>query len=635
MSGRFDQKRNKGGPEADGAEVDQEEAQQQQQQQEESKDKKQDQQQNTVGNAAIAAMLAGRGEQLDREGAETEMAAMRAKDELKIVQHGGDDDGGDVPLTLEDLTRSWNPGIRKTKDRGRFTEYMPDDTLPPEDEDYLVELRSVVDPIPLDVEVPPLDALIQPSEAVVASSLGAWAREATRWAGTELHLRALSKLLHHPPAWLQDPFGRVLLGRTRVGAMGAWMLVESPALRGIGPADSALVGYSLELAGRRARTINLRWEVEQSEEKLPFAAKLFEEWAPEPGSRVRPRALAEAPSRALAATLATLLDFEDPTHFVPDLSLPEGKSDDDDPLGLDTIMQSFTGGVEDEVAVVYRAAIRGAERLATAAARTRIQFAATSVVLAEASVMWSTGSPVHELRHALQLLDKEVQSNLKLLVEIARAAQKRTVALPGIKNGLLRAARTLAQVRARGTVRLVQVVGAVLPGSPSIGAPPLPAADTLTEAWSDGDPAQAIPWLQSLPASLHRDAAVAFTRLASAPSVYEVLPPLRELYARASQQEPHLGAAVGTALGSCLLWDGLTDEALELSRHQLELGRRRRNGLAVADASLLAIEAHLAREDEDALRAERLRCGNLLWRMGARGPLSLLARWTPPEDEFD
>ena len=58
-----------------------------------------------------------------------------------------------------------------------------------------------------------------------------------------------------------------------------------------------------------------------------------------------------------------------------------------------------------------------------------------------------------------------------------------------------------------------------------------------------------------------------------------------------------------------------------------------RNGLLVAEAALLGMEAHLARDDQDALDDLRLHAGNLCWRMGATGGLSLLARWRPAEDE--
>lgn len=595
--------------------------------------------QNTVGNQGVAAMIAS-GAADGGGGAGIEMEAQvrsRRSDKEAKVEHGGDDVADDGILTIEELTESWNPGTRRSDDREKFREPMPDDDLPPEDEAWLDAIRSWPDPLP----IPPawtVDGLLQPTDAVVCASLADWAIGLAGWASPDPAWRAAAMLLRPPAGLLQDPEGRVLISRARGAAIGTWILLDSPAFaHGASIPTASFVDLCLEMEGRRHRLVAVRVATELSGKKIPIATEVFAEHHPDPPTRIRANALPSGAHAWLLRVLDALLDLDDPLALVPDLSLPDEVDEaEEDPLGLDEVMRALTGGPTDREDALYKSAVQAAERLAAACARARVRGAALAVVLGEAARVWSSGSPTDNLHDTLAALDRDVAAVLQLLVEIARAAQKKQVAPRGLRTGLQRAARQLAAAIVAYKDALSGIVGGILPGSPELPLPQAAPLDPLEHARLDGHPSEALPWLARRGDDLLAQAAYLFAQVAAGVPTARVAPGLASLRRRAEQEDDIGIYGIASVLhGAACLRLGDTHGALQVAEAQLELGRERRNGVLIAEAALLAVEAHRARGDEAAADVARGRSANLLWRLGASGGLSLLARWTPPTVEAD
>ncbi len=631
LPGPFDQKKRNQAPQHEGAAVEQEE----QGPELETPEPEHQRMQNQVGNAGLAAMI---NTPADGGGGGVEMGPSLRKrgDEKEGVTHGGDDDplADDGDLTIDDLTSSWNPGAKRSEDRQIFLEPMPDDELPPEESDYFDVIRAVARPWDMSASWT-IDALLQPTPQVVGASLTDWATGISRWASPGLAWRAAAALLRPPAPVLQDPHGRVLHSRARGGAIATWVLLTSPAVYGGATAStSAFVDFCLELDARRHRMHAMRIFADQTGKKIPLAARLLQDQIGSEGPHVRHRPLAPEARTWLDASFEALLDLQDPGLLIPDLVGAEPEVDPDDPLGLDAIMKQMTGGGEEPDAPLYKAAVQAAERFASVAARTRVRYAGLAMVVAEVASLWSRGAPVGSLVEAIQAVDQDVAELLQLLVEIARAAQKRQVEPAGLRAGLTRAARRMKRLRRRANDSLAAIVGGILPGQPEL--PPLLAApdDRLGQAIGDGEPAAALDWLRGLPPSLDRTAAICFARAASGEPAQALLRPTLELRkASAGAADIALSSVANILLGAIYLQLGSLTDVHRIAAEQLETGRHRRNGILVAEAALLTMEAHYAAGDLQAARAYRIRAGNLLWRMGAQGALSILARWTPPPDD--
>ncbi|MCB9675044.1 MAG: hypothetical protein H6737_08000 [Alphaproteobacteria bacterium] len=588
--------------------------------------------QNTLGNEALQNQMITSGNTGGGGGGGGGggLAMRKASTEKEDRDYGGDGDAADdLPLTLEDLVRSWNPGTHKTQDRASWLEPMPDDELPPEDPDFLAAVKSG-DPVFRVQGGFTLDAQLQPSAAVVAASLLDWTRAVQRWSRNSLLHRAISRAYVPPQTFLQDADGRILLSRARAAAIGSWMLLDAPVLDGVAATpDVAFVGFSLELEGHRRHQEAVRIDPGVEGKQMPKAVEVFQRAFAHGSGAVEPRELPEPARTRMSDLLTEMIDLEDPAVYLPALIAapdPEDEEEDDDPLGIDALLWELTGAQKDPDAPLYYAAIQAAEKLAAATARSRIHVASTGVAVAQCSRMWSSGPPVRTLLRVCEQLDAETDRNLRLLVEIARAAQRRSVPPKGLKAGLKRASRALKTAQRASMSQLADIVGGVLPGPEQVPEGLAPIDDPLDQAWLDGNPVHALPWLRSLPETPENTAVLHLTRACIGdrdPGIAAAL-----LHAADHLESPYLAEILRICAGPLLLAAGALDAALALSTSQMELGASRRNGMVLANGTLLGVEAHRLRGEPERAEALRLDGGRLAWRIGAPGALSLLARYT-------
>jgi hypothetical protein len=235
------------------------------------------------------------------------------------------------------------------------------------------------------------------------------------------------------------------------------------------------------------------------------------------------------------------------------------------------------------------------------------------------------------VRHA----DEQSGRILKLIVEIAQAARRRSVDPQGIRNGLRRAARMIDKL-VKSTLRsMAKLVGGILHAEPFVPDVFVPDPhDPLIGAWADGHPASALPWLARQGPGWDRDASLLFTRVGAGEAATTLADPLLAL-ANAPHARPHLAEAARLIAGSCLLWSERHADALDVAEHHVALGRARRNGLLMASGALLAMEVHQRRGEQEALDALRYDVAKDVWHMGQRAAFTLLMRWHPPETQVD
>jgi hypothetical protein len=591
--------------------------------------------QNQLGNAAVADMLASRNKP-DGHGADQgggKLAQEASGSEKQGSEFGGDDDPVEVDtVTIAELAAAWNPTTKKKEDRPAFLEAMPSDDLPPEDQAWLQSLRTLRAPDLPDVDFP--DGLLQPSDLAVTGSLGPWAREVGRWLDPRLEHRCLSQTIAKPPPCIHDPGGRVIFSRARVAALASWGLLDTDLLSsGADVSTTAFLDFTLETASGARRVHEATRHVLELENKLPRASTMLAELLPRDGRTVKAMPLPPAATARIIAVLTDLTGLE--PVLAPSLVLGSVTVDpDDDPLGLDAVIEQHTGGRADPEEPVFHAAVQGAERLAGACARTRVAFVGAALATGDACLGWSTGIPTETLASLAAHLDERVQTILQLLVEVARAAKRRSVPPRGLANGLKRATRQLEQIRKASFGALSQVAGAVIPGSPSV--PDLPSSapdDPLTAAWLDGRPREALPWLESLPHGYAQATAVALVRCSSGMPPAQLIAPLLAAATLCEDAgRSHVARALETLAGPCMIWADAPEDALKLARRHLQLGKARRNGSVIASAALLACEAHLMAGRPDEAQAVRTDAGLWCWHIGAYGPLSLLARVRPAEE---
>lgn len=589
-------------------------------------DQTRDAAQDALGNQGVAAMLGMPSVTPGSAGMSVEPAERDQEEDG--VQYGGDDDvPADGPLTVDDLLRSWNPGTKRGQDATAPVVLEPISDLPDEDRALMAAIRQ-------DPRRPGLpahggaDALLQLSVVAVTTDPGPCAREAARWGTGSLVHRTWARLLAPPAPALQDPHGRLVHSRIRVAALASLLVLDGPAPQD--PGGAAVPGFCLELAGRWSLPDRVLAAVRAADNRLPVAADVLAGLlAGRRDAEVRPSPMSAAASAHLRATLGELVRPSDPSALLSG-GVEVAAEEDDDPLGLDAIVASMTGGAQDPSAGLWDGFLQTAERMAGLCARLRVDAAATLLAVADVCDLWSAGAPTLDLLRIAGQVDAEVGRVLQLLVEVARAIQKRTVPPPGIRNGLRRAAKTIEAVYHQLPAWIDPVVGGVLP--PGARVPPLPPPapqDALEEAWADGEPLAAVGALRSLPASLERDVAIAWTRAAGgrpAGLADELL-----ALARRAEERPALAAALAISAGPCLLWDGEHDRALALARAHADEAIARRNGSWLAAAGLLEVEARLVAGDPEgataALRDTAWRC----WHLGAPAALTLLLRWRPPE----
>ena len=285
----------------------------------------------------------------------------------------------------------------------------------------------------------------------------------------------------------------------------------------------------------------------------------------------------------------------------------------------------MSGGATDPEDALYYSALQAAERIAAATARTRVHTAALAVAIAQVARQYSSGAPTETLKAQCRTLDAASDKTLRLLVEIARAAQKRNVPPRGLKAGLTRAVRGLRGVHQTTIEVFATVVGGILPAHPSaLRIQPEAARDPLASAWLDGSPALAVPWLRSLEDTPEHRATILLHQAAAGQRVGTLGPPLVEV--ASTLRSPHLAAALRVFAGPCLLAGGHTELALAVCEQNLELATTRRNGALLTDAALTGIEADPAGAD-----ALWHRAGRLAFQLGDPGALTMLARYRPAQ----
>jgi hypothetical protein len=615
-------------------------AQQEQQQEQEQEGVEQQQPeharlQDQLGNAAIAAMLGSGGAGLSGTGLEVEPARRRRAPEKPTPELGGDDDPVDVdgPLTFDEALAGVNTRASKGDDRPTFVDPMPDDVLPPEDPAFLDEVAGVRD-APRPPPTALLDALVQPSVDAIRLGLRDWAAGAGPFApASDVWALALDVALRSPPL-LQDPDGRVGLARSRVGAIAVAALMAGPALSGPAtPGDAAFVDLVLEIRARahRMRTV-AAFTAQEDPNGLPLARDVFLAHCPPAAGDSVPREPSENGGALLEGALFDLLDLPDPAELVPPMREADAQEEDDDPLGLDAVIAEHTGEVPDARQALFDLAVQSAERLAMAAATTRVRLAGAAVVVAEAATDWSVGAPIDRLEALVAKVDTDVADTLGLLVDVARAAQRRTVDRDGLHNGLRRAARGLRRIQRNTAEELGRIAAGVLP--PGEGLPecePHTLPDEVAEAWAVGAPARAMSWARAQ-VGADRRAATWLVRVAAG-DVDGLADDARALADELGRDDPLLGVAFTVFAGAALLAEGRLDEAIVAGDAVFATGLRRRNGTLIADGALTRIEAARRMGRVAEAEAWRRAAGAVLWRLGARGSLSLLARWAPPPEE--
>jgi hypothetical protein len=633
MAGRYDQKKH--GPDKPGAAQEQE---QDQEVQEQTPEHEQTRSHNTVGNQALSAMMNSRADAptAGTEGGGGGRSVRRRKEPDKEgVDYGGDGDVDDVPLSLEDLTASWNPGIRKSDDRPRYVEPMPDDDLPPEDPDWLDAVGAAPHSGPLP-RLANIDALLQPSAEIVARSMAGWCRAAGRWAAPSLTWRALAYILDHQAPVLQAPDARVLPARAALGALASCLLSESPAVVASPTIETgALIEFALELEGRAHRVANVINELDDQRAKLPRARDLLQRRLPESSAAMRPIQADPDDVTVLRRALDALVAWEPLEDNIPGLAEPPPMPEsDEDPLGLDAFLEAELGGPRDVDGELYQAGLQSAEILASAASLTRIRWAAAAALVAEVAELW-TGAPTGALLEAAGRVDDAVDGALRLLLEVARASQKRTVPPRGIHNGLRRGARQLDALRQEATLDLARLCAALLPGRSGAPAPVDLRSDPMSAAFYARAPAEALRWLDLLPPDLDRDVAALLVRAAAGHHPVALAELARAVRDRALHEHPvgPLGTALSILLAHALRHVDALEASAALGEAIQTVGRSRRNGLLVAEGAIIAIEALTAADRRDEAEATRLAAGRLCLDLGGRAGLSLLARWTPPHEE--
>ncbi|MFT7520222.1 MAG: hypothetical protein ACI9MC_002367, partial [Kiritimatiellia bacterium] len=253
----------------------------------------------------------------------------------------------------------------------------------------------------------------------------------------------------------------------------------------------------------------------------------------------------------------------------------------------------------------------------------------------EVTTLWST-TPAATLVTLAKRLDTEVDQVLRLLLEVARAAQKQTVPPKGLRNGLRRAARKLDRLRKTLIQLLVQLVGAVLPGATQAGMSDRPPADALTYAFEVGEPSDCLAWIRGQPNTIDTLATWCFVQSACEAPFQDQADLYQQLRDRSLQEQNGPLATVATiCLAHALLRLNDFSGVHALGRELQAVGRTRRNGLLVVEGAMLQMEAYVAVNDVEQAQQIRLKAGRLAWDLNARGALTLLARWTPSTEESD
>ncbi|MBX2797754.1 MAG: hypothetical protein KTR31_08805 [Myxococcales bacterium] len=384
---------------------------------------------------------------------------------------------------------------------------------------------------------------------------------------------ALLALLHPPAPVLQDRHGRVLHGRLRALAIAPSWLASLPC-------EAAT--HTLLLAELAARGPHL----ESGATPSSGAA----------GSPPSTPSDADAPvDPELVRALAQLLDAPRTQAWLPPLRDDDATPDpDEDPLGLDDVLQQLTGGGSSPQQDLADAAWRTVERLR--AELQRLLRRGPGLVRAAADAARAAAVPVHEptLTAADHALRQRLAETRVLLQEIGAAAQARTVAPTGLRTGLKRACRAIDQA----VDQLLQSTASGLRAPSAAGATAAP----------EGRVVEAL--------------GACATSLAAADAVQ------RLAGVRAAATGPWL-EAVDLVLGAATSDPAA---AAAVAQHQGQRAWHAGDGLLLAASALNAMEATLVADPADLAGAEQQRddAGRRCAALNAEAALQLLARWEPP-----
>jgi hypothetical protein len=361
-----------------------------------------------------------------------------------------------------------------------------------------------------------------------------------------------------------------------------------------------------------------------------MARDLCEAALPSNRHALEKRALSAEGHQRLVTAIRDLAALSPTSGFVPDLRLHPDEEEEDDPLGLDKVLNAFTGAVAPPKKAIFDTALRTAERLAVSCAHTRIRYAGVSAAVGHISANWSSGTPTVDLLDANALLDQDIQRCLRLLVEIARAAKDQSVDVQGLRNGLKRATKLIEKTRLSAAGRLATIVGQVILPNPTAPPPPEQPDDALAAAWADGSHAAALDVLLSRPQHPDTDTAVALLRAVLSNDRNQSLSALRLCSDRTRDAQPLLAAAIDICIGGCAIWAEDGDTAQAAAERLMALGRDRRNGMLLAAGAFTSMSASELREDLAQAETLRRTVGTELFHMGAPAGLTLLARWRRP-----
>ncbi len=561
------------------------------------------------------------------------MARRKKAHEKEGQDYGGEDAPADEgAITEVELAAGWNLGTVQPSDRAKQVGGLLGEELPPEDESWL----SQFDDVPPSQD-PTLDGLIQPSLDAVAGAMSGWLRGVARVTATSPGARARGWLTTRSAPLLQDPFGRLVLGRARAAALGMISLLSAPFGFPEDPRRAHLVRLVLELEAREP-SLRAAAIAHGDKPELPSATALFGLLCPSSDVDAEPKAEDDpspASRQVFEAALTEMIRFPDPTTLVPRLlDVPPDEDDPDDEFGIDAVIAEMTGGRADRAEPVYRAAVQAAEKTAVTCAWLRARQASVAALIVELAALIGAPPPRSRLDAIVARVDSETQSGLQICLEVARAANRRSLAPPALHNGLKRATAVVVKANRNATNAYAGVAASLVPGAPQLPPPPLVPRDPLAEAWHDGAPTDAIAWLETLPPTADRAAAIAFTQIAVQSNPEDAIGELDRLI-QLCPHDPALAWAARIALGAALLWDGQPDRAAAIAAHHRSHAESRRNGILYAEATLLLVEALVAVGRPDEAEAVRVEGGAKLAAWGARGALTLLARWTPPAANDD
>lgn len=374
----------------------------------------------------------------------------------------------------------------------------------------------------------------------------------------------------------------------------------------------------------RGRWVQQAREVAVRRVGLPSAAATADGLlAAFPAVEVKPHPLPRDARGHFRALVGELLGVLTPGHVTPSLGDPAREiPDESNRVPLERL---------------YDRGMRACERLACTCARVQVRAAGVAAAIAEATTQWRQGAPVIELRAAMARLDEEIGWAIELLVELARAIQRRSVQPPGIRNGLRKVAGVVDQAIAELIEEIEPLLGGAIPATPDLW-PPIFAAglgDPLAEAWNAGKPAEAVPWLLSQPPSVDRDLAMIFTRAGA--GVFAGLGVELFLLSRRPElaSRPTLFLAADLVAASAALHDQSYEPALFLSQETYELAYRRRNGVLLTAAALGAIEAHFRLGNAEKAEQVRLEALRACIQLRSGAGFTLLLRWRPEDEPED